>query len=317
NLLLRKEAFRTNTLFIGNSIEAQEIIAKIQSNPQLGYNAKLQISTKQINNAIELAAIINEHQIKVIVVADDPHANQKLAKILFQCLPFQINIYDLPVFYEKITGKIPINAINQMWFLENLVESEYGSYETIKRFLDIILATSFSIILLILSPIITVLVKLSSKGPIFYSQTRIGKNEKPFKLTKYRSMIHNAETNKPQWTTQGDSRVTTIGKFLRRTFLDELPQLFSIIKGEMSFVGPRPERPEFVEQLEKTIPFYQMRHIVKPGLTGWAQISYRYGSSVEDSTEKLKYDLYYIKNRSIALDIGIVLKTIKLIFKER
>lgn len=317
NMLLQQKTFRQNILFIGNNDDVKNIIDKIKTNPQFGFNVKMQINPENIKNAIDLMNIINKQNIRTIVVADNPYGNQRLAQILFQCLPLQISIYDLPIFYEKITGRVPINAINQIWFLENLVESEREIYETSKRILDIIIAGFFSIGLIIVYPFIAILVKLSSSGPIFYSQTRVGKNERMFKLTKFRSMVQDAEKGKALWTTKDDPRITGMGKFLRRSFLDELPQLLSILKGEMSFIGPRPERPEFVAELEKLIPYYQIRHLVKPGLTGWAQINFRYGSSVDDSMQKLQYDLYYIKNRSIILDVSIILKTIKLIFKER
>lgn len=317
NFLLQNKLFQQNILFIGYNQDTQNVINKLDSNPQLGFKTKLVIKPQAIKSAIELMEIINKNLIHIIVVADNPHENQKLTQILFQCLPLQIQIYNLAVFYEKITGKIPINTINQIWFLENLTESEHGFYESTKRVIDIIFSSLFGLITILAFPFIALLVKISSPGHIFYRQKRIGANEKLFTLTKFRSMFEDAESNGPQWTIKNDRRVTPIGNFLRRTFLDELPQLLSILKGEMSFIGPRPERPEFIQDLEKKIPFYQMRHLVKPGLTGWAQINFRYGSSIEDSMEKLQYDIYYIKNRSMLLDIGIILKTIKLIFKER
>ena len=160
-------------------------------------------------------------------------------------------------------------------------------------------------------PLIYLLVKLNTPGPFIFKQIRVGKNSKNFLAMKIRTMHKNAEINGPQWATKNDLRVTRSGKILRKTRIDEIPQLFNILRGEMSFIGPRPERPEFVKNLNAKIPFYNERHLVKPGLTGWAQINFPYGASEADALEKLQYDLYYIKNRSIMLDIAILLKTIK------
>ena len=158
-------------------------------------------------------------------------------------------------------------------------------------------------------------VKLESKGPAFYSQVRVGRFNRPFRIYKLRTMVNNSETSGAQWATKNDSRITAVGKFLRKTRLDELPQFWNVLKGEMSLVGPRPERPEFVEDLGKEIPFYLQRHLVKPGLTGWAQINYPYGASVEDSYNKLTYDFYYIKNASMGLDLQIFLRTTGTVMK--
>lgn len=163
---------------------------------------------------------------------------------------------------------------------------------------------------LLVLPFIAIGNAIGNKGPLLYSQDRIGKNGKSFKIYKFRSMVTNAESNGAVWAKKNDSRVTTFGRFLRTTRLDELPQLINIIKGEMSIIGPRPERPMFVNELAQVIPFYYTRHIVKPGLTGWAQVKSRYGSSVEDSLVKLQYDLYYIKHRSFLLDFNIIIKTL-------
>jgi exopolysaccharide biosynthesis polyprenyl glycosylphosphotransferase len=162
-------------------------------------------------------------------------------------------------------------------------------------------------------PLIALAVRLDSPGPVFFRQERVGKGEQPFTLIKFRTMRNDAEKNGAVWACKDDPRVTKVGHILRKTRLDEIPQLFNVLKGDMSFVGPRPERPEFVETLKEKIPYYSKRHFVKPGVTGWAQVRYPYGASVEDSLEKLRYDLYYIKNFSIFLDILIILETIKVV----
>jgi exopolysaccharide biosynthesis polyprenyl glycosylphosphotransferase len=182
------------------------------------------------------------------------------------------------------------------------------------------LAVSLLLLLLLLPilPLIAVLIKLDSRGPIFHRQERIGKDGKVFWLWKFRSMKQHAEHGTgPVWAGPDDDRVTRVGKYLRRTRLDEIPQLFSVLKGQITLVGPRPERPHFVKQLSEIIPFYNLRHSVKPGITGWAQIKYKYGSSIEDAVEKLQYDLFYIKNMSWLLDIVIIFNTIKTVLLQR
>ncbi|MEK7168078.1 MAG: exopolysaccharide biosynthesis polyprenyl glycosylphosphotransferase, partial [Patescibacteria group bacterium] len=186
------------------------------------------------------------------------------------------------------------------------------------RTMDLAFAIVGLVVAIPLTPLIALVIRLESKGPVIFKQIRTGKNGKAFLAMKFRSMVDNAEKNGPQWAQKNDPRVTKFGSLMRKTRLDEIPQLFNILKGEMSFVGPRPERPEFIEILEKEIPFYRERLLVKPGLTGWAQLNGpAYGGSKEETWEKIKYDLYYIKNRSLILDLGIILKTVKVAFSKR
>jgi len=238
-----------------------------------------------------------------------------LVRNLYQCIPLKVVVSELPSFYEKITGKIPVSAIEEVWFLENLMTDQKTFFTGLKRILDILISLILGLGALILTPFIAILVKFSSPGPIFYYQKRVGQDNQIFEIIKFRTMIHNAEKNGAEWSKEKDNRITWSGKFLRKTRLDELPQLLNILKNEMSFVGPRPERPEFAfsSEILAQIPFYQVRHSIKPGLTGWAQIKYPYGSSIRDTLQKLQYDLYYIKNRSFVLEIAIILKTIKII----
>lgn len=217
-------------------------------------------------------------------------------------------------FTKNKEDKILISSVNKFWVSEIFRE---GKYDKIKRFIDVFLA---SIIILITFPfwlIIFLFIKLEDGGPAFYFQERIGKNKKSFLLIKFKSMKKEAEKETgPVWAEKKDLRVSKIGKILRRTHMDEIPQMINVLKGDISLVGPRPERPEFVAQLEKEIPYYNVRHLIKPGFTGWAQIKFRYARSVSDSLEKLQYDLYYFKNRSLFLDLRILLKTFKLFFKK-
>ncbi len=315
---------------IGFNELVNEITEEIRKKPQLGFNLKALIIGGEIsapkgfedialnNNFEDLKKICQEKNINTIVSTIHPRENANLAKNLFHCLPLQINFFDIANFYEKITGKIPVTKIEQIWFLENLSENNKKLYETTKRFYDVCFSIIMLIIMLPFFPLIALIIKLGSKGPIFFTQIRTGKDGKIFKAIKFRTMISNAEINGPQWAAKNDLRVTKAGRFFRKTRIDEIPQLINVLKNEMSIIGPRPERPEFVEELEKEIPFYKERLLVKPGLTGWAQVAGpAYGGSKQESLEKLQYDLYYIKNRSLALDLSITLKTIKTILSSK
>ena len=229
----------------------------------------------------------------------------------------KISFFNLDSFYDPDTGKVPLGAINQIWFLENLSEGKKRGYEIIKRMFDTVFAVIIGIISLIPYPFIALVIKLSSPGPVFYKQKRLGQSGKIFEIIKFRTMHKDAEKETGAvWTTDNDPRVTRAGRFLRKTRLDEIPQIWNILKGEMSFVGPRAERPEFHDLLQTNVPFYEERYLIKPGLSGWAQINFHYSSSIKDAAEKLKYDLYYIKNRSLLLDLGILLKTIRITLQQ-
>ncbi|HBT74618.1 TPA: sugar transferase, partial [Candidatus Wolfebacteria bacterium] len=234
-------------------------------------------------------------------------------KIVYQLLPMGVRIFDFVDFYELAFKQIPLKEIEENWFIEH-IRPMGPLYAFIRAVFEKVLAI---VMLVILSPIIllaAVAVKFTSRGPVIYRQERVGKNEQLFEIYKFRSMRVDAEKHGAQWSAPGDNRVTKVGKFLRATHIDEFPQLFNVLRGEVSFVGPRPERPEFVADLKKKVPYYEVRHLVQPGITGWAQIGYRYGSSVEDAYRKLEFDIYYLKNMSFVLDILIILKTIKTVF---
>lgn len=212
---------------------------------------------------------------------------------------------------------IPLDRIDEVWVLENIEQREKKLYEIAKRGFDILFSLLGLLILLIIFPLIALMVKIDSPGPIFYSQKRVGKDGKIFTLYKFRTMKIGAEENGPQWVVANDHRINKIGKILRKTHIDELPQFYNIFKNDISFVGPRPERPEeLIKCLKKEIPFYHLRHLLKQGFTGWAQINYHYVASIEEAKERFQYDLYYIKNRSFFLDLAIILKTAKIIFRE-
>jgi len=259
---------------------------------------------------------IKQHEIDTVVISPEAYQMPDIIAIFYQSLEHKVQFYNLASFSEKVTGKVPLGAINQIWFLENLNEGQKKTYETIKRGMDIAGAILLGIPTLLITPLIAAAIKLTSPGPVLYRQQRVGNGRKIFTIRKFRTMIVNdpfggAEGKTgPVWAQENDPRIITIGGFLRKTRINELPQLWNVFKGEMSFVGPRAERPEFHEMLKREIPFYEERYLIKPGLTGLSQLYFGYGASVKDAEEKLRYDLYYIKNRSLALDASILLKTI-------
>jgi sugar transferase (PEP-CTERM system associated) len=229
---------------------------------------------------------------------------------LLNCKLAGIEVVDAPTFYERATHKMLIENITPSWFIFSHGFKVTWLLRLCKRTLDIAASFLGLMVFLPLIPFIILAIKLDSPGPILFRQVRVGQGDRPFTLMKFRSMRQDAESRTGAvWSQENDPRITRVGNVLRRSRLDEIPQLLNILKGDMSLVGPRPERPEFVGELKKRIPYYSERHYVKPGLTGWAQVCYPYGSSVEDAIEKLRYDLYYIKNISILLDFYIILKT--------
>src|SRR3989338_5176405 len=322
NLLSKSSKISNNLMIIGFNPLANEIIDKIYKKPQLGYQIKVIIlELKEIiiqDNYLNLKNICLDKKIDIIISIIHPRQNANLSDGLFKCLPLKIDFFDIATFYEKITGKIPVTTIEQTWFLENLTEGNKRIYEELKRFFDIIFSLILFILFLPFIPIFAAAIRINDRGPTFFTQKRVGKDGRIFTAIKLRTMIIETKKKFPQFAIKNDPRVTTLGKFLRKTRIDEIPQLINVLKGEMSLIGPRPERPEFVEQLKNQIPFYQERLMIKPGLTGWAQVmGPNYGGSLEETMEKIQYDLYYIKNRSLALDLSILLKTIRTVLTKK
>ena len=241
----------------------------------------------------------------------DPKLTDKLLQYKLEGLQY----YNYLEFYEIYESKLPISHLSPKWFLENTGFEIYHNNFNLKakRLLDLLFALLIGIFAAPVIVLAAIIVKLESKGPVFFIQERIGEGNKKFNIVKFRSMTTDAEKDGPQWASKNDNRVTKFGKIMRATRIDELPQLWNVLRGEMSFVGPRPEREYFIQQLEKEIPYYNLRHTVKPGLTGWAQVMYPYGASVEDAYRKLQYDLYYIKHHSIPFDVKVLLKTVTIV----
>lgn len=270
------------------------------------------INPKVIGLVDDLEEIIKRENIDRIVIAiGDRRGKFPTRQLLKMSLSGNVAIEECASFYERLTGQVHLDFLRPSW----LIFEGRGRDTRLKMILRGTVHRALAFTGLILSaPIMLItalLIKLESPGPIFYSQERVGKNGKPFKVHKFRSMRTDAEKDGPVWAKSNDDRVTRVGKIIRQIRVDELPQFWNIIRGEMSFVGPRPERPHFVAQLAKEITFYEQRHLTAPGLTGWAQVKYPYGASVEDAKQKLQYDLYYIKNQSLALDFLIVFETVK------
>ncbi len=327
--ILKKGLWTKSVLIVGNGMFPLKIIRELKDNSDCGYKV-IALSTERpypqnkllkgidvIIGFNKLIQIVIDKQIETVVVAMDEKRGKLPVKELLELKVNGIPIIEGETFYEHLTGKILVENINPSWLIFG--EGFQKSFITMasKRIVGITLSI---IGLLLTSPILiitAILIKLDTPGPVFFKQIRTGKDSKPFVLIKFRSMTVDAEKSGAQWAQKNDPRVTRIGKIIRKLRIDEIPQMWNVLKGEMSFVGPRPERPEFVKELAQKIPYYEQRHAVHPGITGWAQISYPYGASVKDAKEKLKYDLYYIKHMSIIFDLYIILKTVKIIlFRE-
>lgn len=281
------------------------LVEELRRNQNIGYEIIRESDMLDLNEIIALDPDI------VVISGDEGAEFNKIYALVKK----GIFVYTINNFYEEMFQKMPTEILGKNEIIEYISENK-TIFNFMKRILDI--ALSFALIIL-LSPVFVltaIIVKLTSKGPALFKHQRISLNDTEFTIYKFRSMYLNSEKNGAVWTKDNkkDSRITPVGKFIRETHLDEIPQLINILKGDISFVGPRPERPEFIRNLKQDILYYDLRHTVKGGLTGWAQVNYKYGSSTEDAREKLKYDFYYIKNRNIFFDIIIILKTIAKIF---
>jgi sugar transferase (PEP-CTERM system associated) len=260
--------------------------------------------------------VADRHVTRIVISLADRRGHLPIDELLRAKLA-GVRVEDATTTYERLTGKILLDDLKPSWLIFSDGFHASRMTRVVKRTFDLVLSTFGFLLATPLMLMSAIAVRLDSPGPILYSQQRVGENGRMFTLYKFRSMRADAENGTPVWAIDNDERVTRIGRFLRTTRLDELPQLWNVMLGDMSFVGPRPERPYFVQQLRTLIPFYQERHSVKPGVTGWAQVKYRYGSTVEDAMEKLRYDLYYIKHMSIFFDITIVIDTVKVILVGR
>lgn len=266
-----------------------------------------------LGGSAELVRRAQASDMSQVVLAITRDISPEMFRALLYCQERGIEIVPMPLLYEELTGKVAIEHIGQSLHLLLPIghPPTRSLYLVVKRLTDVAAGVVGMFLAGLAIPFVWLANQFTSPGPLFYRQTRVGEGGRPFNLMKFRTMIPGAESvTGAIWASEGDRRVTATGRLLRKTRIDELPQSWNVLKGEMSLVGPRPERPEFIEELDRQIPFYRLRHSVKPGLTGWAQVNYHYGNTVDDAKIKLQYDLYYIKNRSLYLEIRIMLKTI-------
>ena len=262
----------------------------------------------------DLLSTARRERANVMVVALSERRGVLPLQQMMQCKLNGIEVLDAPTFYEVLQGKLMLEQMTPGWIIFSAGFRRTALVNVYKRCIDIVLSLTGILLSAPFFPFIALAIKLESPGPIFFKQVRVGSGEKPFLLYKFRSMGRDAEKGSGAvWAVKNDARVTRVGRFLRNSRIDEIPQLYNVLKGDMSFIGPRPERPEFVEMLKKDIYYYSKRHTIKPGVTGWAQVRYPYGATVQDAVEKLRYDLYYIKNLSLFLDSQIIFETVKVV----
>ena len=306
---------KEHVVFVGENDYTQDLLESVKKDGQYVFAASLNnTDIKALGK--EIVEMYKTKKFDVLVdftdkLLGDPKLTGKLLQYKLEGLQY----YNYLEFYETYENKLPISHLSPKWFLENTGFEIYHNNFNLKakRLLDLFFAMLIGIFAAPVIILAAIIVKLESKGPVFFIQERIGEGNRKFNIVKFRSMTTDAEKDGPQWASKNDNRVTKFGKIMRATRIDELPQLWNVLRGEMSFVGPRPEREFFIQQLEKEIPYYNLRHTVKPGLTGWAQVMYPYGASVEDAYRKLQYDLYYIKHHSIPFDVKVLLKTVTIV----
>lgn len=321
--LVERPYFREQVYVLGTGDQARTIVDTLRTRPGIGMDvvgwAGAVGNGSLTREALgeKLRNLLQRQKVhRVIVAMSDRRGAMPVSELLD--LRFSgVKVEDGTSMLEKISGKIEVSELHPSWLIFS--DGFRISMPTLllKRLVSVAASLACLLVFLPLVPIIALAIKLSSRGPVLYRQKRVGRNGTIFTCYKFRSMREDAEADGPQWAGNGDSRITWVGRWLRKTRLDEVPQLWNVLRGDMSFVGPRPERPEFVESLTRELPYYQLRHIIRPGLTGWAQVNYRYGASVEEAKEKLRYDLYYIKNISLTLDLLVLFETVKTVLIAR
>ena len=320
---------RTRILIFGVGTAAQAVAATLRKRDPNAHIVGFVPGPNEREPAVPAADIISlqgtlpelvyELGVEEIVVAlTERRAGSMPLRQLLDCKVSGIKVYDLATHFEKTLGQIRLDYLNASWLIFGDGFNQ-GTWRTaVKRVFDILSATVLIIVSAPVMLIAAICIKLESAGPALYRQERVGQNGRGFSIAKFRSMRTDAEKDgKPRWASANDDRVTRVGNIIRRLRIDELPQLFNVLRGDMSLVGPRPERPFFVDQLTQEIPFYALRHSVKPGVTGWAQVRYAYGATVEDSQEKLQYDLYYVKNHALFLDLVVLIETVGVVLTGR
>jgi lipopolysaccharide/colanic/teichoic acid biosynthesis glycosyltransferase len=323
--LFKSTRFNKNIIYIGTD-ESLKLLLKITDSSEVNFNILGRLGSEDgLHNSMgvpkidlkehSLSDFINKRGVEEIIICKDSYSNtmdNQFNKELAHLFEQGVNIQSMAEFYMEMTNCIPKRYLDSSFYEHLTFSSSHSNrfYIYFMRILDMIGSLIGLILFALILPFILIGNVFGNRGRVFYTQTRTGKHEKPFKILKLRTMIANAEEQGAQYASVGDTRITPFGRFLRNSRLDEVPQLINVLKGDMKLIGPRPERPEFIEELAKEIPFYKLRHIVPPGLTGWAQVMYPYANSVEEQERKLRYDLYYLKNRNFYMDFQIAMKTI-------
>ncbi len=321
--LIRLPILVERVYVLGTGERAQRLVQGLRQNPEIGveivsWTGKLEGAVNRDSVAVHLLDVVRRQKVhRVIVAMPDRRGTIPMLELLDLRME-GVKIEEAASWLERISGKIEVENLYPSWLVFGEGFRQRGVFRLVRRAISIIISLIVLVCSLPLLPLIMLAIAIDSKGPIFYTQTRVGKGGRLFKVVKFRTMRDDAEASSgAQWATNNDPRVTRVGRILRFSRLDEIPQLWCVLKGDMAFVGPRPERPEFVEWLSKEIPYYGVRHMVRPGLTGWAQVKYKYGNTVNDAREKLQYDLFYMKNASIGLDLLIMFQTIKTVLLSR
>jgi len=325
NHFTRLRSFGERVLIVGTDTTAQTIARQIQAQDDFGYEIVGFIDEDQsrvmvevgdwrvVGTSDDIERVIERHSVDRLIVGMSDRRGRLPVRALLRSKLRGIRVEDVNTVYERLTGKLLVEDLRPSWliFSDDYCASRWTRRS--KRVFDVLLALAGLVLALPFMLLTAIAVSLESGWPVLYRQERVGENGRVFTLNKFRSMRKDAEQGTPIWARAEDDRVTLVGRVIRKTRLDELPQLWNVLRGDMSFVGPRPERPFFVDQLAEQVPFYEQRHAVKPGITGWAQVKYRYGASFEDSLEKLRYDLYYVKHLSIPFDLTILFDTVKVV----
>lgn len=315
---LRRGYGLENMIIVSEDHTGQKVYEKLCNTPEMGYKVvgfvggtgSIHQKGAYLGSVDNLAALIEHYRVSAVLISHETASQDDIVRVLGNVLDTSVQVLVIPDLYDVISGHFKASFVHNLNFKELLPHNMPFWQAYLKRIMDIQIAI---LLLLLTSPLLllTMLaIRLDSKGPIFYSQERIGQYGRPFAIWKFRTMRTDAESAGPQWATKKDPRITRIGRFLRKTRIDEIPQFFCVLKGDMSIVGPRPERQHFIDMLQKEIPLYARRLVMKPGITGWAQVRHTYDTSVEDVRKKLMYDLYYFENMSLFLDLQIMFRTV-------
>jgi sugar transferase (PEP-CTERM system associated) len=329
--VVQKRLFSEKALILGEGELAKDLLQEINRRGDISYDIRYVVGQENgrhsrgilegvpVKYGFEYVCDLAEAEgVSSIIVALDQKRGVMPYNELLSCKMRGINVIDGESFYERITGKLLIEKINPSWLIFSDGFKKSTIVRLLKRTVGLIFSGVMSILLLPLILVIAFAIKLESKGPVFFKQDRVGEKGEIYTIYKFRSMRDDAEEQSgPVWATEDDPRITRVGRIIRKLRIDELPQLWNVIRGDMSFVGPRPERPYFVDRLRKKVPYYNERFSVKPGVTGWAQVMYPYGATEEDALQKLKYDLYYIKNMSLLMDLVVIFHTVKIVLLGR